>query len=352
MLRILLFSSLLFFACSRSDDGPLSVFPEDEQLALSEGFFYSGALDFGRPIHLFGDSLIVYLDSIWTFSNCSLSEITLNASLLNDTMIVLSPQFLLTESKEDCAAPLFRPETTLSVLMNPSWKNTRQIKLVNTQKKDVDSILVRRGFFSKDTVRIFVDSAIVDPELWPFRTFGDAGLLRVLDSLVLQEFHWKPLPSSCLQVHDDCEKRLIDTIFPSTWIPNDTTLVPLREICLDTSLTYCIEKDFKYDSLSTKKVETYIQHNWYSSFYYLEPIEPCTQMIQFNALTSLYFGSNFNITRELFTSSPEESTCESEIVPGWIIYDVSRNKIVLDAVKAKQLLDQWDTAFVAKQEKP
>lgn len=352
MLRILLFFSLLFFACSRSDDGPLSILPDDEPLALSEGFFYSGALDFDRPIHLFGDSLVVYLDSIWTFSNCSLSEIILNTSLLNDTMLILSPQFLLNESREDCAAPLFRPETTLSVLMNSSWKNVRKIKLVNTQQVEVDSILVRRGFFSKDTIRIFADSALLNYDHLPFRTFGDAGLLHVLDSLVVQEYYWKPLRSNCLRVHDDCEKRLMDTAFPSSWIPTDTALVPLREICLDTALTYCLEKDFQYDSLAANQLKVYLYNHWYSSLYYLEPINSCAQMIYLNALKPLRFGFNFDVSRELFTSSTEENNCDSEMIPGWIIYNLSKNETVLDMVKAKQLLDQWDTALVAKEEKP
>ncbi len=148
MFKILLLLSLLFFGCSHENDGPIPLYTEDDVLALGEGFFYSGSLDFNYPIHLLDDSLVVYLDSIWTFSNCSLSEIQFDASLVKDTLLFLTPRFIIEPSSKDCAAPLFRPETTLYFSLD--FTNTFVKYVLLNTKERIDSIMVRHGSFLKE----------------------------------------------------------------------------------------------------------------------------------------------------------------------------------------------------------
>lgn len=352
MFKILLLLSLLFFGCSHENDGPIPLYTEDDVLALGEGFFYSGSLDFNYPIHLLDDSLVVYLDSIWTFSNCSLSEIQFDASLVKDTLLFLTPRFIIEPSSKDCAAPLFRPETTLYFSLD-SYEHVREIRLLNTKEKELDSIMVRHGSFLKEIQTFYIDSAIANPALWPYRISNDsAGILRVLDSMKVQSFYWKSIATECAKIHDDCgDSLLLDTLFPaSRWNPKDTALVPVIRVCEDTSKTFCADKDWVYDSLKTGKLRIERDTSKYTSLYYIASIDSCTELISLTALSSFSLKTNFGLQTDLFIPSSQETYCDEEVIPSKIIYNLSLMESVQDIVKAREILDQWDTAISVNQE--
>lgn len=349
MLRILLLFSLLLFGCSRVDDGPISVFSDDDLLAVEEGFFYSGFLDSNSSIHLFDDSLAISLDSIWTFSNCALSEIIIESSLEDDSLLLLAPRFLLKKEVEDCAAPLFRPDTTISFSIK-SFEKVREIRLVNTKKRELDSILVRHGEILKEKQTFYIDSSIANPYMWPYRISDDtSGILRVLDSQKVVSYYWKKIEGVCLNIQDSCSQMQLDTLFPSTlWNSKDTLLIPVISKCQDTSKTFCLDKDWNYDSLNTSSSILILDTTWFSSVYYMGPKESCSELLSLTILSNFVLKSNFSFQTEIFVPSEKETYCDEKLISDKIIYDLGLLKSVDDSLKAKVLLDQWDSAYVEK----
>lgn len=350
MFKILLLLSLLLFGCSLENDGPISIYEDDDLLAFGDGFFYAGALDTNEPIHLYHDSLSIFLDSIWTFSNCSLSEIEIETSLVKDTLLYLSPRFIINPNSKDCAAPLFRPDTTIFFSLD-SYKKVREVRLLNTNDKELDSIFVRHGSFSKEIQSFYIDSAIANPSLWPFRISNDsAGILRVLDSVKVTSYYWKPIFGECAKIHDDCSKdQSLDTLFPSSrWDLKDTALIPVIRVCEDTSKTYCSSSNWAFDSLNTGKTNTVIDTTRFSSMYYIADIDSCSELISLELMTSFALKSNFSLQTNIFIPSSDDPQCNEELISDKIIYNLGIMESVQDIVKAKELLDQWDTAYVVK----
>ena len=85
MKRLLLLSLWLLLSCSQSDDGPISIYPDDFALN-GYGYVLSAQLDSGRRFHLYGDSFALSLDSMWTFGNCFLKNFELNLPYPNETV--------------------------------------------------------------------------------------------------------------------------------------------------------------------------------------------------------------------------------------------------------------------------
>ena len=68
------FWALLVVACTQDDDGSIGISNSTEVYG-GKGYFLAAELDSGSLIHLADDTLFIGLDSIWSFSNCALSEI-------------------------------------------------------------------------------------------------------------------------------------------------------------------------------------------------------------------------------------------------------------------------------------
>ena len=122
------FGLLLVVACTQDDDGPIDIYNASDVFG-GEGFFLSAELDSGSLIHLADDTLYIHLDSIWSFSNCALKSITIDTAW-RDTALELEPIIQYQTKKEDCASPMFRPDTVLKVLFDRnSLKGISQIEV-------------------------------------------------------------------------------------------------------------------------------------------------------------------------------------------------------------------------------
>jgi len=230
----------------------------------------------------------------------------------------------------------------------------REVRLLNTNDKELDSIFVRHGSFLKENQSFYIDSAIANPSLWPFRISNDsAGILRVLDSVKVTSYYWKPIFGECAKIHDDCGKaQSLDTLFPlSRWDVKDTALVPVINVCEDTSKTYCSSKDLVFDSLNTGKTNTVIDTTRFSSMYYIADIDSCSELVSLELMTSFVLKSTFSLQTNIFIPSSDDPQCNEELISDKIIYNLGLMESVQDIVKAKEILDQWDTAISVNQEK-
>ena len=173
---------LLVVACTQDDDGPIDISNSTEVFG-GEGFFLKADLDSGSLIHLADDTLYIHLDSIWSFSNCALKSIKLD-TVWRDTALELEPIIQYQTKVEDCASPMFRPDTVLKVLFGRnSLKGISQIEIYNDVDSLLDTILVRRGSFSLDTFKVYVDSLFDSVKTLPLRTKGSPSFFKLLDSL-------------------------------------------------------------------------------------------------------------------------------------------------------------------------
>ena len=288
--------SLFLFACSQSDDGPISLYPETI-LGENDGYVLKLSLDSSGLIHLKTDTLQVHLDSIWSLTNCFLKNLELKERL-EDSVLFLIPEVKLRVSSEDCAAPLYRPDTTLFIAPKNSWKNAREIRMENTDGKFQDSVFLRNGFFKNDTFKIYLDSSFNDPYALPRKTKGFPSVLKNIDSLKERTFYYRLMGSKCTYIIDTCE-TVLDTIYPASWSLLDTNLVPVRKVCKDSTLRYCLTRDYKNDSLKLGNLQTHLDTLWYTSWYFLQHIETCNALNRVS-YTALATKNNFYAYLETF----------------------------------------------------
>jgi len=349
LLRILIMSSALLlgiWACSQDDDGPLDLSSSDEVYS-GRGFFRTAVLDSGSSIYLAGDTLHIYMDSIWTFSNCALKRLGVDASK-EDSVLVLKPFFEIEATSEDCAAPMFRPDTILRYYMASYLLNgISMVQVKNDEDNILDSILVRRGKLSWDTVRIYVDSLFDSVHSLPVRTQGSPSVVRVLDSITPQVFIWRTMKSNCGLRIDNCDSVVNDTLFPSSWRKDDTTLVPVHYACADTDLVYCHSNRWENDSTALGELQERPDTIWHTSTYYMEQIPECGSVDRFSR-GSFYIANDFVVTREVFEPNDTEPSCGPSTTKDMFIYDIGRNTYVADTVDVDSLVKAWKSAKVAK----
>jgi hypothetical protein len=344
---------LLFFlawmlpmvACTQDDDGPIDVTNSGEIFG-GEGFFLAATLDSGSMIHLTSDTLYIGLDSIWSFSNCALKSIYVDVDA-KDTVLELRPVIQYQTTAKDCAAPMFRPDTVLkSVPTKEAWYGISQINIYNDLDSLLDTILVRRGSFSLDTFKLYVDSLYDSVKALPLRTKGSPSLLKVLDSLTPRTYYWRSMKSSCKFFVDKCAKTVPDTLFPRYWILGDTALVPVRQRCADSTYTYCKSAGWEDDSLALGEVQERLDTLWHTHLYYVESIPECGAMNRFQPSA---YGTlrEMNIIRELYTPNQMESFCGPSTQKDMFWYDLSRGYMVPDSVSMDSLRGVWKKATVS-----
>jgi hypothetical protein len=118
-----------WLGCSESDDGPIPLYPDGLDIG-GEGYVLAALLDSGDRFHLREDTLVLHLDSMWTFTNCSLAGIKIEDSL-QDSVLTLTIHLVLGTGKStDCPAPFFRPDTTLYLPIASEWKSAREIRIM------------------------------------------------------------------------------------------------------------------------------------------------------------------------------------------------------------------------------
>lgn len=349
--KIILVSFLMLgiYACTQDDDGPLGL-SSSQDVFGGRGFFLSAELDSGKKIHLADDTLYVLLDSLWSFSNCALKNIWVD-QYRDGSALVLKPQIEILTSNDDCASPMFRPETTLKVLLgNSLLHGIERIFVKNDVDSLLDSILVKRGTISLDTFKIFVDSLFDSVHALPVRTKGSPSVLRVLDSLKPRVFLWRTMKSECTLRIDVCKSVIADTIYPSSWSLSDTNLVPVHYACADSDSVYCHKSRWVDDSTSLGPIQQRPDTVWYTSTYYVEDIPKCGGVDRFNK-SSLILDKEFVVSRELFTPSSVETTCGPSPMESWYIYDINRNYPAPDSIDLEGLYKSWKSAKVANDAK-
>ena len=350
-----LWLSVFLFASSEKDtDGPLDVMSENFNYD-GEGFFSSAELDSGKTIHLSKDTLFLGLGKMWTFSNCALESIKITYSK-EDSILWLTPRLSIHATAEDCAAPYYRPDTVLRVtLSKEQMQGIGMIKVKNDADSVLDSILLRRGSFSKDTFYVYLDSSFADAHAYPLRTKDTKkgkeipSVIRVLDSLTPRVFYWRTMKSVCTHRVDMCKKTIADTVYPTSWYINDTNLVPVHYACADSDSVYCINSKWENDSTELGKVQERPDTIWHYSTYYTEKIPKCGTFNQFS-VSNYTIGNRVRFIRELMTPDKDESFCGPASQEEWMVYNMSKNQMVLDTGSVA-ILDSlkkiWKKATVA-----
>ena len=341
----------LLSSCAQDGDGPLDVMPNGQSVE-GKGFFEGASLDSGKTIHLVSDTLYITLSKIWSFSNCSLTSIDLNYSF-EDSVVVFAPTVNIKMNTEDCPSPMYRPDSTFKMLTNGVSSNFAKIVVKNDVDSLLDSIMLRRGILELDTFRIFVDSAFADPMSLPLRTKESPSVLRVLDSLTPQTFHWRTLRANCTMRVDKCDEVVADTIYPSSWSENDTALVPVRYACASSDSTYCLSSKWEYDSTALGKVMVRLDTVWHTSTYYVEKIPKCAMLNGF-LYSGFTYGAKTTFVRELFVPDESERSCGPSTKVDWVAYRLDKNALVLESeddeessVDIDSLYNIWKSATVA-----
>lgn len=347
-------SVFLFASCEKDTDGPLDVMSENFNYD-GEGFFSSAELDSGKTIHLSKDTLFLGMGKMWTFSNCALESIKIIYSK-EDSILWLMPRLNIHATAEDCAAPYYRPDTVLRVtLSKEQMQGIGMIKVKNDADSVLDSILLRRGSFSKDTFYVYLDSSFADAHAYPLRTKDKKkgkeipSVIRVLDSLTPRVFYWRTMKSVCTHRVDMCKKTIADTVYPTSWYINDTNLVPVHYACADSDSVYCINSKWENDSTELGKVQERPDTIWHYSTYYTEKIPKCGTFNQFS-VSNYTIGDRVRFIRELMTPDKDESFCGPASQEEWMVYNMSKNQMVLDTGSVA-ILDSlkkiWKKATVA-----
>lgn len=349
MFRFFLLLSFLLLSCTRFEDGPMPVYSQKDMGDRKEGFFYVGELNYGAPILSYGDTLSIYLDSIWSFSNCSLSDIVLEKSIIDDTLLTIRPRIELAWNDKDCASPLFRPETLLLIPMQ-NFNKIKKVSLLNTGHEEIDTTIIRYGHYETKTDTLYLDFLFEDPYALPLRSSENASFFMEVDSIETQDLYWKLLPYRCEKINDSCDLKL-DTLLPNhSWSPKDTISIPLIKSCENSKKTYCLEKDWAVDSAQIQdkmSIEVQVDTTWFTSFYYIEPIDSCQQLTQLKKLSEFYYGGHSIIEKTLFIFDPSKTKCSSKKASSWIIYDLMKQKSIQEADKANKIVAHWVLAPIA-----
>lgn len=345
---------LLVAACTQDDDGPIDVYTSTEVFE-GEGFFLEAELDSGNSIHLASDTLYVGLDSIWSFSNCALKSIDM-VSEWKDSVLVLRPVVRFQTTAEDCASPMFRPDTVLKYLVDRwSLDGISQISIYNDLDSLLDTIIVRRGSLNLDTFSIYVDSLFDSVKTLPLRTKGSPSLLKVLDSLTPRVYYWRAMKSVCKFTMDKCDKMVPDTLFPRSWSLLDTALVPVRQKCADSTLFYCKSAGWENDSNALGTVQERLDTLWHTHLYYVEKIPECGAI---DATPKSYSYTPYAtkremiVSRKLYTPDASESFCGPSTQKDMFWFDLNSNRMVPDTISMDSLRKVWEKATVATSVNP
>ena len=358
---------LCMLACAESDDGPISVYPENFAVG-GFGYVLSAELDSGNRFHVRGDTLELALDSMWTFGNCFLKSIDLYQYYPSDSVLTIQVKLLLGNTgTTDCPQPLFRPDTVLKIPFSDDWKKVREIRVEGnshnefySEKPDTaarasmtfkDSVLVRNGSFLAESVSVYLDSSFGDPYTFPRRTGNDtAGVLARVDSVLVDSFAYRLMKSDCAEIHDSC-KTVPDTLWPSSWLATDTNLVPVRKVCENDTLSFCLSKNWKNDSASlSDSVYEYFDTTWYSSLYYAEKVPECASLDHGDFSSTATVGRYFVTKHTIFIPGEDETACGPAAGRNWILYSLSEGEEILDSAYADTLISEWKKASAGKDE--
>lgn len=349
LVRLALFAALVSVsACTQSEDGPLDVSRENVDFART-GYYLLPLLDSGKSIHLVQDTLYLKMDSMWTYSNCSLERVSYD-SQKEDSTYYIQPILYLRTAQENCPSPYYRPSFTLKIVLDEDeLKGVSRIIAKNTFDSVFDTIAVRRGSFSMDTFEIYVDSLFNSKDSLPLRTKGSPSLLKVLDSITPLEFPWRPMKSKCKMKITECDSLIADTLFPKEWLLGDTMLVPVRQACADSDDVYCMSSHWENDSTSLGKVQIHRDTVWHTSMFLVESVPACATYDRYGAKL-MKVGYTGTFIRELFSPDESETSCGPLTRDGWMAVRISDGTMVLDndsLVMAESLYKAWKKAKVA-----
>lgn len=348
ILLALLATLVAVSACTQSEDGPLEVSREKVEY-VRDGYYLRPLLDSGKSIHLVQDTLYLYMDSVWTYSNCALKSITLDRRK-EDTTYYIKPLFHLKPTSDDCPSPFYRPSMLRKIVFGEDeLEGISQIVVANTYDSVFDTIAVRRGSISLDTFSIYVDSVFNFKDSLPLRTKGSPSFLKVLDSITPQEFYWRPMKSKCKMKITECDSLIADTLFPTAWKLNDTLLVPVRQACADSDDVYCMSSYWENDSSALGEVHVHRDTVWNTSTFLVESVPACATYDRYT-YKLMQVGYTGTFVRELFSPNESETACGPLTRDSWMAIRLSNGKMVVDndsLVMADSLYKLWKKAKVA-----
>ena len=329
-------------ACTRDSDGPIPVSAEDDSYT-GLGFFRVAVFDSNALIHLASDTLYLRIDSLWSYSNCALKRIEIDASRDGDALVYY-PKIIIDSDGEDCPSPYLHPDTVIKLLPSTDeLDGVSVLRVRNDEDKILDTVLLRRGKFEFDTFAIYVDSLFDTVSSLPLRTKDSPSVLKVLDSLNPRLFYWRAMEASCELRIDMCDSVVNDTLFPKAWSLTDTALVPIRKACASDDSTYCVANRWVNDSSSLGPVQERADTVWFTSIYYVEEIPECAAMNSFR-VAGYALGKNVNFIRELMVPDESETACGPSALKDVYIYDIGRNRVYPDSLDADSLYGIWKSA--------
>lgn len=335
----------IFASCTQDGDGPLDISSEklDHE---GKGFFEEAYIDSGSILHLASDTLLLSFRNIWSFSDCAFSSIDLSYSF-EDTLLVFRPKVYYHATDEDCPSSMYRPDTTVKILLDGKIAaGFSEVRVLNENDSLMDSILVRKGTFERDTFRIFLDSSFGAGNLLPLRTKDSPSVLRLLDSMTVHSYYWRTMKEECLSRVDMCDSVVNDTLFPSMWYIEDTTLVRVRPTCADTNEVYCLSTKWKDDSTHLGTLQERLDTVWNTTSFYVEEIP---EYGGFNSFVwgSLTLGAYAPFARELFVPESDEKRWVPASRKDLVIYNLSVGQMVSDTALVDSLYEIWKNADVA-----
>lgn len=335
----------LFASCTQDGDGPLDISSEKLDY-VGKGFFESAQLDSGSILHLASDTLLLSFQNIWSFSDCAFSSIDLSYSI-EDTLLVFRPKINYHATDVDCPSAMYRPDTTVRISVDERVASRiAEVRVLNDADSLMDSILVRRGAFERDTFRIFLDSSFGAGNLLPLRTKDSPSVLRLLDSMTVHSYFWRTMKEECLSRVDMCDSVVNDTLFPSTWYLGDTALVRVRPTCADTNEVYCLSTKWKDDSTHLGALQERLDTVWNTTSYYVEEIP---EYGGFNSFVwgGLTLGRYAPFARQLFVPESGEKRWAPASRKDLVIYNLSASQMVSDSLMVDSLYEIWKGADVA-----
>lgn len=176
--------ALCFFSCGSQDDGPLNAF-DDQWISAGHGHYFAAELDSGALIHLWGDSLSVDLQKVWTIADCYLQSMDPLWSVVDSTATLSFDLPLYSNPDPLCASYSSLRDTLIQVPLNTQLEKTSRLLLYGrdsvSQSENVilDSVYLRRGVFDDSSWAIQLDSEFLSSDYWPWVSGNNPWIVRL-----------------------------------------------------------------------------------------------------------------------------------------------------------------------------
>ncbi len=337
----LLILLMLLVSCTQDGDGSMSL---NSNLSKFEGYgkYYKGSLDSGSRVHLAGESYSLRIDSLWVVSTCYIQGFLDSIEMTTDTVAHWSLQIPL-KGSDDLSCPASLP--TLDTLLNRNLSDDKlDLVILWNSARDfiLDSMWVRKGSFQDSTIRIDLDS--IDWESKNTQATGNGPFfIRGIRKMDTGLSYWWWIPQRCSKPRSDCP-LVKDTIYPDSYVLNDTTSILLRERCEEdtTRIEYCASSYWITDTLQIAQLDSMQDTSWTYGDFYVEQLPHCSAVNREQGRYVTGNDASVVMWRELFIPSLNETRCGIPLQSNdWFVFDLVSGKIVADSALIDTILTQW-----------